>query len=262
MMLVARIKGLGFLEWAGIASLVDTILTYDVKQQAFALVVEFAAKGAGIQLDENDPFSDASFSGALTQKTGIPIRSIKDRAMLEEDIDNYAAGRLSQAIGFQVSSLRDPAKAREDLERAAVLILAEKTGIPFALGDGGLDPVQIKEQVKDWARAQLAAEFSGSAGAALAALSGEGVDFEALVAEVNGKMVALGSGESISANSLALHVADSLVKSSIAKLHTTAVGMSKKSRRSIQLREAQRKFRSTHGNRQKYIPLGMGAVIG
>lgn len=260
-MLIARIKGLGFLEWAGIASLVDTILTYDVKQQAFALVVEFAAKGAGLQLDPNDPFSDASMSAAVSQKTGIPLRSLKDQTIIMQDLDDYAAARASEKLGFQISTFRDPARARADFEAAALQVIALKTGIPFAPGPEGFTVDGIKSQVLDWARPQLAIELSGNAGLALQTLAGEGVDFEALAAEMNGKLKAIGSGETVTAGRIAVHVAESIVKTSAQALQVTAAGLSKKSRRALQVRAAQQKFRAAHGNRQRYVPLGMTATI-
>lgn len=262
MALIARIKGLGFLEWAGIASLVDTVLTYNVKQELFAIVAEEMSARAGLSLDPNDPFSDASVAGAVSQKIGIPIRSVKDQQMILEDVDDWAAARISEKVGFQISSLRDPARARADFEAAALAIVTEKTGIPFTAGGGPLTTEEIKSQVEDWARARLTTEIAGSATEALNILGGAGVDFESLTAEINGKLVALGSGEHLNAEGLAMHVAESLVKSSVQRFTKTAAGVSKKSRRALQLRAAQQKFRSVHGNRQQYVPLGMVGSVG
>jgi len=53
-----------------------------------------------------------------------------------------------------------------------------------------------------------------------------------------------------------------MVKTSVEKLQVRASGMTKKSRRSLQVRAAQQRFRSLHGNRQIYVPLGMVGTVG
>lgn len=234
----------------------------ELKAMLIGWIVEEAAGRAGLQLDPSDPFSDASMAAAVSNRIGIPLRSLRDQQMVLEDVDDYAAARLSEKIGFQISSLRDPAKARADLETAALAVVAEKTGIPIAPGPGGFDIEEIKAQVLDWARAKLTAELAGSATEALNVLGGAGVDFESLTAEINGKLIALGSGESLDSAGLAMHVAESLVKSSVQRFTKVAAGLSKKSRRAMQVRAAQQKFRSIHGNRQQYVPLGMVGTVG
>ncbi len=268
--LIAGFKRLSLAEKAGLVaggmSLTDTIISkligHDLKAEAFRAIVEEVTARTGLQLDPSDPFSDASLAGALSARTGIAIRSVKDRAMIEEDIEDFAVARVSEKLGFQISSLRDPVKLRADFERAALAVITEKTGIPLVPPDDGvLSAEAIKQQVEDWARARITTELSGSAAQALEVLGAQGVDFESLAAEMNGKLQALGSDEVVTAKGLALKVAESLVSSSVSRFHATAVGVSKKSRRILQLREAQRKFRAAHGNRQVYVPLGMSASV-
>lgn len=224
------------------------------------VVVEMAER-AGLILDREDPLSDASLTNAVTGRTGIPLRTFKDKVMIEEDLDDFASARLSEKIGFTISTIRDTSKARADFEVAALAIISQKTGIPFVIGANGLDVAEIKEQVTDWARAAIAVEMAQSAGAALEAMGQEGVDFEALAADMNGKLTALGSGESVNSGLIALRLAESMVQTSIDRLQVTVIGASKKGRRALQVRAAQQRFRSRHGNRQQYVPLGMGAVI-
>lgn len=269
--IVARFSTLSTAEKFGVLtggmSLTDTILTkiigHDLKGEAFAAIVEEVATRTGLALDPQDPFSDASLAGALSQRMGVTIRSVKDREMIVEDIEDFAVGRVSEKLGFQITTLRDPVRMRQDFENAALLMISEKTGIPFAVPtDGGaLSVADIKSQVEDWARAKIATEMAGSATAALGALSAEGVDFESVAAEMNGKLEALGSLERVTEKGLALKIAESLVQQSAAQFQATAMGVSKKSRRTLQVREAQRKFRARHGNRQQYVPLGMTATV-
>lgn len=268
--LVARFRALSLAEKAGLLtggmSLADTVITkiigHDLKKEAFAAIVEEVVGRTGMQLDPEDPFSDASMAGALSQRTGITIRSVKDREMIVEDIEEFAVGRVSEKLGFTISTLRDPVRMRQDFEAAALAMLTQKTGIPFQPPEDGAYSVEdIKSQVEDWARARISIELSNRATQALEVLGGAGADFEALAAEMNGKLAALGSEQTVSAKGLALKVAESLVSSSVETLNATAIGASKKSRRRLQLREAQRKFRAAHGNRAVYVPLGMSAEI-
>jgi hypothetical protein len=237
--------------------------TTDIWDALKKWAVAEAAERAGIHLDPDDPFSDSSISGAVSQRTGIPLRTMLDQQMIEEDIDDYTARRVSERIGYRISTFRNLQQLRADFELAALAIVTEKTGIPFAPLDG--QPVSvdyIKSNVEDWARAALMEKISADAGQALSLLSGAGVDFEAVAESMNRKLEALGSPNLASARGLALEVAEGLVSSSMQRFHAVAVGASKKERRALQLRAAQRKFRATHGNRQKYIPLGMSATIG
>lgn len=268
---VARFKLLSLAEKAGLLtgaiSLTDTIITklvgHDLKEEAFKAIVGEVLEKTGLQLNEREPFSDASLAGALSQRMGISIRSVKDRDMIVEDIEDFAVGRVSEKLGFSITTLRDPVRMRQDFEAAALAMIAEKTGIPLVASvDGGPASVEdIKSQVEDWARARIMVKVSGDANAALEMLGGAGVDFESVAADMNGKLEALGSAERVTAKGLALKVAESLVSASVQRLNVVAMGGSKKSRRTLQIREAQRRFRAAHGNRQKYIPLGMDFVL-
>ena len=248
-------------------SLTDTILTkivgHDLKAEAFAAIVEEVAAKTGLELDPHDPFSDASMAAALSGRMGITIRSVKNREMIIEDIEDFAVGRVSEKLGFTITTLRDPVRMRQDFEAAALNMIAEKTGIPFVPPAAGAEwsAEEIKSQVEDWARARIATDLSVSANDALAVLSSGGVDFESAAAAMNEKLDLIESGDRVTAKRLALHVAESLVQQSAAQFQKTAMNVSKKSRRQLQLREAQRKFRRAHGNRQVYVPLGMSADI-
>lgn len=248
----------------GLARLFSENSVQELEEMLTGWVVGQVAARAGLQLDPQSPFSDASLAGAVSQKTGVPLRSLKDRAMIEEDLDDYAAALVSSRIGFQLSTLRDPVRLRADFERAALAVITEKTGIPLVPAAEGetLSVDTIKAQVEDWAKARVMTELSTKAGAALEELGAAGVDFESLAQTMNEKLAALGSANVVDARMVALEVAERLVSSSVAQLHQTAVVGTKKSRRALQVLKAQQRFRALHGNRQKYVPLGMSANIG
>ena len=256
MALVTKFKGLGFLEWAGIASLIDTILTYDVKQQLFKIVAEEMSAKAGLELNPEDPFSDASVSNAISQKIGVPLRSIKNKQMILEDVDDFAAARLSEKLGVKISSIKDPAKAKQDLEAAGLALVSAKTGIPFSVPEGeAVSAEVVRGQVIAWARAEVSLELAESANTCLSQMGAEGVDFEATAAVINGKLQAMGVDTTVSAGRVAMYVAESLVRDAVRQYGAVAGDISKATRRRLQLRDAQQRFRSRHGNRQVYMPI-------
>ena len=265
---VARLKAATLLEWVvaggSVASLVDTLMQGDLKRQAGGIIVEEVSKRAGLSLDPDDPFSDASIAGALSQKIGITIRSVKDKDLILEDVEGFAVGRVSEKLGIPIRSLRDPVMLRHDFEQAALVLVAQKTGIPIMpqSADEDLDIEAIKAQIEEWAIARANLRIAESQSAAIAALTGEGVDFEALAISLNSRLEAVGSADRVTAGKLALRCAENMVSESAASVQRVALGQSKRTRRQVQLREAQAKFRATHGNRQKYVPLGMVATIG
>lgn len=270
MLLLARIKVMGFLEWAGVASLVDTILTYDVKQQMFQLVCEYAAVGAGLQLDPTDPFSDASLSGAVSERIGVPIRSLKNKEMIKEDMGNAAAAMASEKSGYKIRSLTDVAVMRQDLERIGCALLTAKLGLPAGVlpGEGeDINPAAVRERLLLWAKAELAVELNDQVAFGAKEIE-EGVyryELSQLADMINSRL-AVGSGgggfDPVTARQIAVKLATDISVDAVANFQRSAMSARKRTRRQEQLRAAQERFRRSHGNRQQYIPLGMVGSVG
>ncbi|MBS1188798.1 MAG: hypothetical protein H6R10_590 [Rhodocyclaceae bacterium] len=72
----------------------------------------------GVMLDPNDPFSDASLSGALSQILGVPVASVRDREALKDALKRAVTLRLSQETGVQFRDVFDRALLRQDVVRA------------------------------------------------------------------------------------------------------------------------------------------------
>lgn len=261
-MLIARFKGLGFLEWAGIASLADTILTYDVKQQMFALVCEYAAKGAGLELNKDDPFSDESLSNAVSIRMGITVRSLKDPDKIREDVDSYAAALISDKSGYAITSVTNSATLRYDIERVGAAILSERVGLPVGIFEPGqgVDGDVIRERLLQWAEAEIMTRAAAKASAAAERLVAES-NIEAIAAQINGRLGAVGSSEIVTALQIANKISIDLAAGAVANFGRVAQKMDKKSRRRELNRAAQARFRAVHGNRQIYVPLNMNADV-
>lgn len=244
----------------GLAHLFSEEPVQELKRILFGYVVEYAAKYAGLELDADDPISDASFSHAVSLRVGFPIRTLKDKQMIIEDLDGYMAALVSERSGFTVRSVRDVEVLKQDLQRVALAVVSQRIGIPLGtVGDDGfdIDPQAIREQVLAWAKAQLLAEVQAKVTISAIEIANN-PQLAAMVEVINQRL----EGSQVSAHAMALQIADKLAVEAVGDFQKVVVGMSKRSRRQESLRAAQAKFRRLHGNRQKYVPLGMAANIG
>lgn len=222
-------------------------------------VVAEVARLSGLSLDPDDPFSDASMANAVSVRVGIPLRSVKDQAMIWEDLDVYAAGLVSEKSGYQISSITNIAALRSDLERVGAAIITERTGIPLG-SVGAFDPAGVREQVLLWAKAELLANMGDELGFSVQEIISAG-GIEAVASDLNSRLNNIGSIEAVTSRQLAVKIAEKMASSAVADFGRAAGGMDKKNRKRALGRAAQAKFRAAHGNRQQYIPLGMGAVV-
>lgn len=227
----------------------------ELKRVVFGYVVEYAARYAGLNLDPDDPISDASFSSAVSERLGFTVRTLKDRASLEEDVEGYALMLIEQRSGYHLSSLRNVDMLKADMVRIALQILSEKTGIPFAVTTGELTPEAIKEQVLAWGKAQLLTSFGEEASTIAGEIIAAG-GLEAVAADLNSRLSQAGSIEAITARQLAFKVAERMATGAVVQFGKVASGLDKKNRRKELNRAYQAKFKRIHGNRQKYVPLG------
>lgn len=247
----------------GLARLFSEEPIQELKQMLVGFVVEQAATRAGLALDPDDPFSDASMAGAVGGRIGVTIRSLKNQNMIREDLENYAVGLVSSRAGYQIRSVSNVAVLREDFQRIACAILTEKLQLPLGIlpaAGGEINVEEIKQNLLGWAKAELLNQVGEGVAISLEELQQVG-DVEGLAVQLNGRLSAMGSPESVTARQIALHVSNRLAVSAIADYGRVSEEVSKRTRRQLQLRAAQSKFRAVHGNRQKYVPLGMVATV-
>lgn len=261
---VAAIRSLGWLQWLGIGAIVEKVYSGDLKDEINGAIAEEAAARAGIVLDRNDPLSDASLAGAVYQKTGIPLRSLRDQAMIIEDVDAWAASLVSAKSGYVIRSVSNVPILKEDMRRVACAVLTERLGIPAGVlpGDGEeFNPEAIKGRLLAWAKAELFQKIGDDIGIQIDEILAVG-DLESAAAEINSLLRGMNSGFEVTGRKLALTIANQLAAKSITEYQQVVQGDTKGTRRRLQNRKAQERFRAKHGNRQKYVPLNMSAVIG
>lgn len=247
----------------GLAKLASDEPVQELKRIVLGYVVESAARYAGLELDDDDPLSDASFSNAVSLRLGIPIRSLRDQVMIREDLDNFAADLISTKSGYTVRSVVDVGKLKEDLLQIGTAEFSARVGIPAGVMPGpgvAFDPVAVREQVLTWAKAELMTRVNDDVMVKLNEIIAAG-DLEKMANEMNGKLQAMASDETVTARQLAVQIANRMATGAVVDFNRMAVSASKKSRRRESLRAAQAKFRRAHGNRQQYIPLGMVGTV-
>lgn len=238
----------------GLARLFSDEPVQELKRMLLAHIVDYAAQYAGLHLDPDDPISDASFSAAISERVGFPIRTLRDKASIEEDIEHAALALIEQRSGYHLTSLRDVDALKADVKRIGLQYLSDQVGIPLTGMDGDLTPAVIKQQLLDWAKAQLMTSIGEEAGLAVAELIQAG-GLEAVAGDMNSKLAELGSLQAVTARQFALKVAEKMASKAVTDFGKTAMGLDKKNRRKAQNREAARRFRAKHGIRLLYVRL-------
>ena len=253
--LVARLAPIFRSKWAWMSAGALAAQTVDIYDEVKKWVVVEAAERAGVQLDPDNPFSDASFCNALYQKTGVQFRTLLDRQSVEEDLEAYAIALIEQKTGFQmtVTTFRDVEGLKLDLVNIGLFVVQQKTGIPIAAVSGTPSEwgQQIKDQLLVWGEAQLRQKLAADA-QAIAGKMGELVDLDALAGQINQRLADIGSTQDIDVRGLALSIAEQVSAGAVQRFQVQAGNMNKNSRRAVQNREAQRRFRAKWGDRRVY----------
>lgn len=227
-----------------------------IERMIIGWVVAEAAKRTGLELDENDPLSDASFCHAIERKTGVMIRTLKDKNSVVEDFEAHALGQIEIKTGFRLSTLRDPEQMKHDIANIGLNVVTQKTGIPLAplTGTPGDWGPQVKDQLLTWAEAQLRNKLASDA-AGVAGKIGEFVDLDALAGQINKRLADIGSTQDVDVRGLALNIAEQVAAGAVNRFQVQAKEMTKGTRRTLQNREAQRRFRAKWGDRRVYNPV-------
>lgn len=219
---------------------------------------EQALERAGLELDEEDSLSDASFCHALEKRTGIVLRTLKDKVSVEEDIQAHVVMLIQQKTGFQmtVTNFRDVEALKLDLVNIGLWTVQQRTGIPIGQVSGTPQEwaVQIKEQLFTYAEAELRQKLASDA-QNIAAKMGELVDLDALAGQINQRLADIGSAQDIDVKGLAISIAQQVSAGAVSRFQVLATKMNKQDRRAVQNREAQRRFRAKWGDRRSYLPV-------
>lgn len=250
--------------WGGLQIgffLAEKLYDGELKASIYSAIATEAMERAGLDLDKNDPLSDASMAAAIGARVGFPLRSLKDKDVIAQDIDRYVVGIIESRTGYKITSLMSAAGLKDDLTRIASVEMTVRLGLPVGVmpADGeAFDAAAIKGRLLVWAKAELMTQMEGEIQAVLAEIESSG-DVLAMANGLNLKLSQMGSGENVTARQIAVRVASQIATRSVVDYQKAAVVSTKRGRRQESLRRAQEKFRKKWGNRAQYVPVGWTA---
>lgn len=207
------------------------------------------ARQKGFELLPDDPLSDASIAHALSEKSGIEIRSLMEADKLLEDFSNYVSGEIERKTGLKFTNVLDADAIQNDAAGIAAGLLKEKTGI--VLSDV-TDMDKVKLELKLWAVDKFTdavkADIAGSA---------------SVFGDKSGDLLVAGEGlrAGIKENREMGDVLTDIIANQVAVMATRLKKRLHLARRQAQNRESQRRFRLRHGSRMRYekMPRAEGA---
>lgn len=209
--------------------------------KAAAVVVEYET---GIQLDDEDPFGGHSMGNAVTQKSGVPVRNLYDKEGVREDLEHFALDQFSLKTGYQLSSLRDPERIKADVVAIGISIMEERMHFPLTQIMADEDPKQaLIEYFTPMVIDRITKEVES-----------RDINAESLIVAIQAK-----TGAKFTKRQINKALNSKLIQQSlqyIAKKRQKGAD----TRRRLQNRAAQARFRAKHGNRSKYVRLSDGPV--
>lgn len=232
----------GALSWEAISSFFEEEKE-EITRRFNRMIVEVVANHTGIDLDPDDPLGPGSVSRAISKKTGIPLRDVTDKETTVADFEAFALAKMKDETGYTLRSLRDREKIRADIEAIGAQIIGERTGIPLRTLS---DPETIKEDILVWGEALVAQRVAGNIAESMKIKNQLGVSMMDQIKDL--------AGADFDPKNL-IEGAKNAALSSAIKVNNHAKKITIPNRRTIQNREAQRRFRAKHGNRMKYIPI-------
>lgn len=250
----------GMLKWASIAAVINYLTDNGVVRAIYSWIAQAALAHAGLELDENDPLSDASLAGAVSKRTGVTIRSLKDKETILEDLDTFTCDMIMQRSGYRVQSVRNVDTLKADLLRIAAAEMTNRLGLPVGVlpEDGTFKPDEVKERLILWAKAEVMNRVGQEIGVKVEELFAL-YDLEGVAAEINERLREVDSDFTISGRKLAISLASKIASKSVTDYQAVALDGTKRGRRKEQIRAAQRRFREKWGNRRQYIPVSGAA---
>lgn len=246
----------GLLKWATVAAIINYLTDNGVVRAIYQWIAQAALHHAGLELDENDPLSDASLAGAVSKRTGVTLRSLKDKETIMEDLDTFTCDMIMQRAGYRIASVRNVDTLKADLLRIAAAEMTARLGLPVGVlpEDGTFKPEEVKERLIVWAKAEVLNRVGQEIGVKAEELFGL-YDFEGLAAEINERLREVDSDFSVTGRKLAISMANKLASKAVTDYQAVALDGTKRGRRKEQIRAAQRRFREKWGNRRQYMPV-------
>lgn len=212
---------------------------------------------AGMNLDATDPFSDASICNAIGEKTGMALRTVKDRESVRQDVERWALARLEEKTGLHIRNIRDKEKVVKDMMKFASPVVADATGVPLSdISNMDTTKMEVKEYLEDSALVHLSLDLPQAKDMIVEALKSAGTTLESLVATIIKKggidKVTGTPAVKVDAELVVLGVLSRALIKAEMRRRLQDMERNKDLRRPAQMRAALIRFRAKHGSRMVY----------
>lgn len=227
----------------------------DLQAIVYGAICEEVQLRTGLILDRDNPFSDPSLANALTERTGVTIRSIRDKEIIKQDVAYFAAAQIEERTGVHLSNILDRDALKQDLAVFASGVFSQKTGVPI---NNILDLDGTKAELREWAKGEALRYIGSDLQAAAATFDAAGIDIAGLMEKAAEKYgVNPNTGESmmpqsVDGKSIMLGIINTALTKQIGVVMNRSAKLTKRTRRQEQVRQAQIRFRERHGNRMHY----------
>lgn len=228
----------------------------EIRDELNAEVAERALALAGVELDKNDPFSDASMCGAIGKKTGVELRTMRDRDSIRKDVEHWALARLEEKTGLHIRNIHDKEKTKKDLLRFASPVVSNATGLPLTdISDAEKTKGEVEEYLQDRALIMLADDITKAKQVVQGALKSTGISLERLAERIEkaGGYTADGRPAiKVDLQLIALGIVSRALINADRRRREKEAELSQCGRRAEQLRGGLKRFREKHGSRMTY----------
>lgn len=256
---LATVRGMAWLA-AGAAAQGWELGSPEAFRRFKSSVYEFAASMAlefcGLDLDQSDPFSDASMCGAIGKKTGVELRTMRDRDSIRKDVEHWALARLEEKTGLHIRNIRDKEKTKKDLLRFASPVVSNATGLPLTdISDAEKTKGEVEEYLQDRALIMLADDITKAKQVVQGALESTGISLERLAERIEkaGGYTADGRPAiKVDLQLIALGIISKALINADRRRREKEAELSQCGRRAEQLRGGLKRFREKHGSRMTY----------
>lgn len=216
-----------------------------LKGAVYETIRDLMRQKTGLELDINDPLSDASIAAALSAKSGIELTTVMNRAVLIQELLTHASGLIQTQTGVPLTNLLSVEQIKADVVIHAENVVFDRTGLDIR-GETNFDGVQkrIAAAVRD-----RLAEF------VVARLRKAAEDFsnpEASLDDLLSMVYRAQEAKGLKVRDVALGTAAALVVKAYSSMSTPIKRRVDAYRHRSQNREAQRRFRARHGLRMRY----------
>jgi hypothetical protein len=232
----------GFIAWATTLVAAGKFTNLNVEEMR-AAVFEGVVKSFAVyefHLDPLDPFSDTSLAGAISEKIQVPLRSVRDRAIIEEDIMRFVSQKIGDRTGLYLSNPKDVNAVKADIMRFAGAKISEHAGIP--LSDITNRETTLAE-LKEWGLTQAYTMMAGDAKLAVDMFLKAGVNVDVIVRNINAQIERKEGAEPLDAKALVMAMMHSSMAQQLGRIAARGALNTMKTKRQLQMQAASMRFR-------------------